>query len=230
MRLPSYTCVIRLFLFLCAILVAGSTYGQQLYRGIVVDSAKVNNLVDVHVSLQNKGRGVTTNTQGTFLIYAHTTDTLVFSRVGYKSLYLPLLFEEDVLFIMLAENVLLLHEVVIKSKRLYPNTIEDRTKIAPKKMDALDGVLSPFDYFWRGEREKRKLSRIVEETNRTQTFRQVITDPDVKKILMKEYEVPENTYYQLIASFNQKYGVVHYYTDPDEIMEALHDFFEANRQ
>jgi hypothetical protein len=67
----------------------------------------------------------------------------------------------------------------------------------------------------------------VEENNRTQTFRQVITDPDVKEILMKDYEVTENTYYQLIAEFNQQHAAVHYFTDPDAIMEALHTFFEG---
>jgi hypothetical protein len=66
----------------------------------------------------------------------------------------------------------------------------------------------------------------VAENNRTQTYRQVITNPEVKKILMKEYNVSEETYYDIIVQFNQQQSRVHYFTDPDAIMESLHDFFQ----
>jgi hypothetical protein len=129
---------------------------------------------------------------------------------------------------MMREDRIFLNEVIIKSTRLYPNKIEERTKTAPRKMSGLDGVISPFDYFSGLEREKRKLTKIVEENNRTQTYRQVITDPDVKDILMKEYDVNEVTYYHTLMRFNQQQGHVHYYSDPDAIMEALHSFFAKN--
>jgi hypothetical protein len=199
---------------------------QKIYRGIVVDSASLANLRDVHILVKHEGRGTTTNSSGSFLISVKPTDTLVFSAIGYHSFELPLMFEEDALFILLRENTLLLSEVTISAKRLYPNKIEDRTKVAPKKLPTIAAFASPFDYFWKLEREKRKLFRVVEENNRTQTFRQVITDPDVKSILMKDYELTENTYYQLVADFNQQHAAVHYFTDPDAIMEALHTFFE----
>jgi hypothetical protein len=221
-----YRALIRL-LFLVFLFVSNTLVAQKIYRGIIVDSATLANLRDVHISLKNRGRGTTTNSSGSFLISAKATDTLVFSAIGYHSLELPLLFEEDALFILLRENTLLLNEITISAKRLYPNKIEDRSKVAPKKLDPMAAFISPFDYFWKLEREKRKLFRVVEENNRTQTFRQVITDPDVKEILMKDYEVTENTYYQLIAEFNQQHAAVHYFTDPDAIMEALHTFFEG---
>jgi hypothetical protein len=88
---------------------------------------------------------------------------------------------------------------------------------------------SPFDYFWKLEREKRKLTRVIEENNRTQTFRQVITDPDVKKIMMEDHHINEETYYSLIEQFNIQHPAVHYFTDPDAIMEALHGFFDKNK-
>lgn len=88
---------------------------------------------------------------------------------------------------------------------------------------------SPFDYFWKLEREKRKLSRVIEENNRTQIFRQVITDPDVKTIMMEDHHIDEETYYNLIEKFNIQHPSIHYFTDPDAIMEALHGFFEKNK-
>jgi hypothetical protein len=221
--------LIRFTFLISFILGANTLSAQHLYTGIVVDSARLTNLPDVHVSVKHSGKITSTSISGSFMIYASRTDTLVFSSVGYITLELPLLFAEDAIFVLLREDRIFLNEVIIKSTRLYPNKIEERTKTAPRTMSGLEGFVSPFDYFWRGEREKRKLSKIVEENNRTQTYRQVITDPDVKDILMKEYELGEDTYYQTLVQFNQQHGHVHYFTDPDAIMEALHSFFEKNQ-
>jgi hypothetical protein len=207
------------FLFPC-------TEAQQLYRGIVVDSLKLTNIPDVHVSVKRSGKITSTSQDGSFMIYASPTDTILFSAIGYVPLELPLLFQEPDMFVLLQEDRIWLQEVIIRSTRLYPNYIEDRTKAAPQKMSKLEAFNSPFDYFSGLEREKRKLSKIIEENNRTQTFRQVITDPDVKEIMMKEHEVSEELYYQVIVKFNQQQSHVHYFTDPDKIMEALHSFFE----
>lgn len=217
-----------LFIFIITLL-PGLLQGQKLYRGIVVDSASLVNLPGVHVTVRKTAKVSLTDANGTFLIYAKPTDTLTLSFIGYQSLQLPLLFEEEDLFILLREDKILLNEIVIKSTRLYPNKIEDRTAVKPKTMDQLDGMLSPFDYFWKVEREKRKLSRVVEENNRTQVYRQVITDPDVKNIMKKEYGIDEETYYSIIEKFNQQHPSVHYYSDPDAVMEALHQFFERFR-
>ena len=94
-------------------------------------------------------------------------------------------------------------------------------------MSALDGVLSPIDYFWKLEREKRKLARIVEDNNKTQTYVQVINDLVVKTIMMKAYHLTELVYYERLASFNQQHTSISYSTDPEEIMESLHAFFQA---
>jgi len=207
---------------------AGEGIAQQLYSGIVVDSAQMTNLPDVHITVKHKGKLTSTAPNGSFMMYASSMDTLVFSAIGYITAELPLLFVEETLFVMLREDRIFLNEVVIKSTRLYPNKIDDRTKTAPRKMSAIEGVVSPFDYFSSLEREKRKLNKVVEENNRTQTYRQVITDPDVKEILMKEYDVNEVAYYQTLVQFNQQQSHVHYFTDPDAIMESLHTFFQKS--
>ncbi len=218
------------FVFFIAIMVSVSGLSaQKLYTGIVVDSAKLTNLPDVHVSVKHTGKITSSSANGSFMIYAAPTDTLIFSSIGYIPLELPLFFAEDALFVLLREDRIFLNEVIIKSTRLYPNKIEGSTKTAPRTMSKLNGVFSPFDYFWSLEREKRKLTKIVEENNRTQTYRQVITDPDVKEILMNEYDLGEDAYYQTLVQFNQQQGHVHYFTDPDAIMEALHSFFEKNQ-
>jgi len=221
--------LIRFVFVIVSMLLAGAATAQKLYTGIVVDSARLTNLPDVHVSVKHAGKITSTSANGNFMIYASPVDTLLFSSVGYVTLELPLFFAENTLFVLLQEDRIFLKEVIIKSTRLYPNKIEERSKTAPRTMTGLDGIVSPFDYFWSLEREKRKLSKIVAENNRIQTYRQVITDPDVKQILMKEYDVDEITYYLILVQFNQQQSHVHYFTDPDAIMEALHSFFEKNQ-
>jgi hypothetical protein len=220
--------LIRFIFFIGVTVLSFALHAQHLYTGIVVDSAKLTNIPDVHVSVKHSGKITSTNPNGSFMMYASPTDTLLFSAIGYISLELPLLFAEDAIFVMMREDRIFLNEVIIKSTRLYPNKIEERTKTAPRKMDAIDGILAPFDYFTSLQREKRKLTKVVEENNRTQTYRQVINDPDVKEILMNEYDLSEDNYYQTLVQFNLKQSHVHYFTDPDAIMEALHTFFEKS--
>lgn len=222
--------MIRILFISGLLLVALGSKAQRAYRGIVADSATLENIPDVHIGIKNSGKGVVTNTRGGFLIYANPSDTLIFTGLGYKTLVFPLFFEEDAILVLLQENVMLLSDVIIRSKRLYPNTIEDRTRQAPKTMDPISAVASPFDYFWKLEREKRKLSKVVEENNRTQTYRQVISDPDVRQIMMETYHIAEEKFYTLLVLFNQQFTSVQYLTDPDSIMEELHAFLERALQ
>lgn len=219
---------LRKLLFIVSLLIVNNTFAQRIYRGIVVDSASMVNLPDVHVSVLNTTRGVVTNANGGFVIQALPADTLVFTALGYKALLLPLLFEDDAMMIMLRENIQLLPDITIRSTRLYPNTIENRTHSAPRPLDSFSAVTAPFDYFSRREREKRRLVRLVEMNNRTQTYTQVITDPDVKRILVDAYELTDEEYYASVVEFNQKHMAVQFWTNPDAIMEALHEFFSRN--
>lgn len=212
-------------LFCCAALPSVS---QKIFRGIVIDSASFEELPGVVIQVKGTERRAITFTTGNFTIAASPHETLIFTMLGYHPVELPLLFEEDVMLIRLSEQILLLDEVTIKATRLYPNEIINRTKVAPKRMTALQGITSPFDYFWKLEREKRKLARIVEENNKAQTYVQVITDPIVKEIMMKTYGITELVYYERLAVFNQQHATISYSTDPEEIMESLHAFFQAN--
>jgi hypothetical protein len=203
-------------------------YSQVTFRGIVIDSASFEEIPGVILHVKNSERRTISSANGQFTILATQSDTLIISLLGYQPIELPLLYEEDVMLIRLSEQIRLLDEITIRATRLYPNEIVNRTKTAPKRMSALEGVFSPFDYFWKLEREKRKLARIVEENNKAQTYVQVITDPVVKDIMMKAYDLTELTYYERLAVFNQQNTPISYSTDPEEIMEALHDFFLAS--
>jgi len=214
--------------FLSITIVCFSTlpsFSQKIFRGIVIDSASFEELPGVLIQVKGTERRTITFTTGHFSIAATPEETLIFSMLGYHPVELPLLFEEDVMLIRLSEQIRLLDEVTIKATRLYPNEIINRTKVAPKRMTALQGITSPIDYFWKLEREKRKLARIVEENNKAQTYVQVITDPVVKEIMMKAYNITELVYYERLAVFNQEHASISYSTDPEEIMDSLHAYF-----
>jgi hypothetical protein len=219
--------VLRILIF-SGLLISFAGYSQRLYRGIVVDSVSMKNIPDVHVSIKNTSRGIFADPDGSFQIVARPTDTLIFTSLGYTPLLLPLLFQEDVMMVLMKENVQMLANIVVRSTRLYPNKVIDQTKAEPKKMDAFDAVMSPIDYFfWREERDRRKLAKYIRENNRTQTYRQVVLDPDVTKIMMETYKISEDKYYALLSQFNERNVHVHYFTDPDAIMEELHTFIET---
>ena len=202
-------------------------FSQKMFRGIVIDSASFDGLPSAIIHVKSSERRAISSIEGSFAILANPNDTLIFTMLGYRPVELPLFFEEDVMLIRMSEQVRILSEITIRATRLYPNEIINRTKEPPKRMSALDGVLSPLDYFWKLEREKRKLARIVEENNKAQTYVQVITDPVVKDIMMKAYSLTELVYYERLALFNQQYASISYSSDPEEIMESLHAFFQA---
>src|SRR5690606_33369076 len=158
--------VLRILIF-SGMLLSVAGYSQRLYRGIVVDSVSMNNIPDVHVSVKNTSRAVFADPDGSFQIVAYPTDTLIFTSLGYTTLLLPLLFQEDVIMVLMKENVQMLANIVVSSTRLYPNKVFDQTKAEPKKMDPIEAVMSPIDYFfWREERDRRKLAKYIRENNR----------------------------------------------------------------
>ena len=192
---------------------------------MVVDSVSMAAISNVHITVKNSSKGTYTNASGIFTLSLNVTDTLLFTSLGYEPQELPLFLEEDVLFIRLREQVSMLQEITIKATRLYPNQIADRTHSAPRKMDPFQALQSPFTYFSKTEKEKRQIYRFVEQSNKTQTYVQVITDPIVKEIFTKDYELSDEEYYNRLANFNQQYRSIQYATDPEVIMEALHAYF-----
>lgn len=203
---------------------------QNVYRGIIADSATLINISGAYINVKGTNRVSVSNKAGAFVIAAKPTDTLIFRMMGYKPLLLPLFLQEDALFVLLSEDKIVLQGVVIRAWRLYPNKTEDITIEKPVTQSILTntGGLALFDYFRKQERERRKLAKIVDEENKSQTYRQVITDPSVKEIMLKDHHISETTYYHLLAQFNLEHRMVQYFTDPDAIMMALHNYIDRS--
>jgi hypothetical protein len=202
-----------------------SGVAQKITHGIVVDSLSLTALQGVHVRIKNSDRGTSTNSKGEFFITTKPTDTLLLSSVGYMDLEVPLLFEEEDILIRLRERFLMLKEITITSTRLGPSEVVRTTRTMPRKMSTADAFSSPWDYFTKGEKDKRKTTKLINENNRIRTYVEVIHDQLLREDIMRELELSETEYYATLAEYNMQSQGVLYSTDKDEIITSLKSFF-----
>lgn len=170
-----------------------------------------------------------TDAKGEFYIAAQRADTLILSRVGYIDLSVPLFFEEEDILIRLKERVWMLKEITISGTRLNPGVITRTTRTMPRKMSTADAFSSPWDYFTRGQRDRRKAVKLINENNRVKTYVEVIHDQLLREEIMDENELTEAEYYNILAAFNSQSQDVLYSTDKFEIIDALKSFFRDRR-
>ena len=215
------SCLIIFFSITCI-----CCFAQKITRGIVVDSLTLKALPGVHVRVKNTNRVAVTNSIGVFNLATSPADTLVLSSVGYNTLELSLLFEEEDILIRLSERIQLLKEITITGKRLYESEIFRTPRLQPRKMSPSDGFSSPWEYFSRGQREKRKVVKLINENDRIKTYIQVINDQELREDIMAEYGLTEVEYYNNLAKFNQQSSDVLYSTDTYVIIESLRSFFK----
>ncbi len=221
-------CLSKKFYFI-ALLLAFSIHGfaQRITHGIVVDSLTLTPLQGVHVKVKNSGKGTVTNDKGDFYITTKPADTLILSRVGYVDLQLPLLFEEADILIRLRERVRMLKEITISSTRLAPSEIVRTTRTAPRKMSTADAFSSPWEYFNRTQRDKRKAVKLINENNRVKTYVEVVHDQLLREEIMEEMGLTETEFYSTLAEYNKQSQDVLYSTDKNEIATSMKSFFRT---
>lgn len=205
-------------------------FAQKTTRVIVIDSISFEALPAVFVRVKNSNTSFLAEPTGIFTVKTKPADTLVISHIGYHETVIPLLFEEDAIMVRMRSKITLLDEVVISSRRLYPNELNPRTSNLPKTQKLENSLLQPWEYFNKWQKEKRKLVKLMQENDRIKTFMEVITDPSVKEELMIDYDLIETEYYDILVRFNQQKLPVIYSNDSGEIIDALHTFFEHATQ
>lgn len=190
-----------------------------------MDSISLKVLAGVHVRVKNSDRGTVTNSTGVFTLYTHPADTLTLSFVGYNTLELPLLFEEEDILIRMSERIRMLKEITISGTRLYESEIIRTPRVQPHKMSTADAFASPWEYFSRGQREKRKVVKLINENDRMKTYIDVIHDQELREEIMDTHSLTEADYYNSLAMFNQQSSDVLYSTDRYAIIDSLKSFF-----
>lgn len=217
----------KFFLAAFALLIALSASGQRVTHGIVVDSVTLAVLPGVHVRIKNADKGTSTNSKGEFYITTKPADTLVLSRVGYVDLVIPLLFEEEDILIRMRERVRMLQEITIKGTRLGESEVIRTERTAPRKMSTADAFSSPLEYFTRGQRDKRRTVKLINENNRVKTYVEVVHDQLLREEIMEEFGLTEIEFYNTLAEFNKQSDDILYSTDRIEIIVALKNFFKG---
>ena len=200
-------------------------FSQKMTHGIVVDSITLTSLQGVHVKVKNTDRVMVTNSKGEFFVITGAADTLILSHIGYVDLLIPLLFEEQDILIRLKERVFVLKEITITSTRLNPSEVARSVRTMPRKMSTADAFSSPWDYFTKGQRDRRKTVKLINENNRIRTYVEVIHDQLLREAIMQEFELTETEYFATLAEFNKQSADVLYSTDKEEIINSLRTFF-----
>ena len=127
--------IIFFVLFFAGVGITTHAQKQQVYTGIIVDSATFSPLPFVTVRIKNSMRGTSTDVQGNFSISATERDTLVFSLVGYQPIEQPLWnYESSV--IRMTEKGIMLESVTIESNAIsYEGMFDDENaKLARRKL------------------------------------------------------------------------------------------------
>lgn len=218
-------CAVYLMLAVVVSITAGSTVvrGQELIKGIVVDSASLNALPSVSIQLKNSSRGTSTDEKGNFSIRATAADTLVFTSIGYHTLELPLSTYEPGM-IRLSEKYTLLKAITIdeykRTGELYEGMFDDRNAQLQKSI--------PF-YYSRARKDRIRLGMLKEENLRVKTYMDVVVkNPELKQSMMAKYALNEKDYYDILTAFNETHYEVMYYLTAAELTSLLNRFFESH--
>lgn len=203
------------------VFMAGCAQGQELITGIVVDSASLSAIPSVSIQIKNGSRGTQTDHKGYFSIGATRQDTLIFTRVGYQRLELPLEGYEAAM-IRLSEKYTMLEAITIDEYRqrdIYEGMFDDQNAQLKRRI--------PF-YFSKAKKEKIKVEVLKNENMRVQTYVDVvINNPELKLGLMTKHSLNEREYYDLLTAFNERHYEVMYYLTRAELISLLNTFFDT---
>jgi len=206
----------------------------------VRDSTNFSPLPYVSISISGKVVNIS-NERGLFELKCNEGDTILFSRVGFKTRRLIPLRSEEAISVFMTESTTVLNSITIYGNyklqgqaqwRRYiilPKLFENPTMKDPNGLVQTfgPGVSIPgvFSYFNSEEREKRKIKRATNVLAATQTYREVMASEKVKADLIEMFSITEEQYFKKIEAFNIQHPDAAYAGDRNEIINLLTWFF-----
>jgi hypothetical protein len=238
----------KLACIFCSLLLLRSHQGiaQSVYHGIVADSTTLLPLADVNIMIKGRNYGVVSDVKGYFSIQARDSDTLLLSLVGYYSKAYAVRKFRETMIVYLAEHHTILQPIVINAKVFIPGLLKIPKAIPwrnPTQDDKVlqtpglptvqtfgpgyvfSGVLSRFT---REEKEKRKLVRVKKANENAKGYVEIVNSAEVKERLIKDYDLTEEAYYRLLATFNEKNKDIIYELNADELISLIFIFYAEN--
>ena len=202
-----------------------SANGQELIKGIVMDSATFEPLPYVSIRIKNRNQGTTSDTKGNFALIANEIDTLVFSFIGYHDVTYPLKDWEPSI-IRMSEKRTMLNSVIIKGTAINPyrGLFDEQNAILQNRKVPF---LKP-----KYKKEKIRLGWLIEDNLRAHTYVDLLVSNSEKKTqLMTLHQLSEGEYYQILTQFNEQNVDVMYFLTKPELVTLLNNFFaRAARQ
>lgn len=202
-----------------------AAHAQEVFSGLVGDSATFTGLPFVSIRVKNKSTGTTTDINGSFKISATRQDTLILTCVGYKPLIMALSDWEPGIILM-TEQVTVLDDITILDKRS-GNYYEE---LFAEQNDALrrSNKKLPF-YYTREKKQNIKLGRLANENLRVQTYVNiVIKNEQLRTTLISKYKLTEDEYYDLLGNFNAEHVNVMYYLSAPELLTLINNYFASH--
>jgi hypothetical protein len=196
-------------------------------KGLVADSATHRPISFVNIIIKHTSRGTTTDRNGYFTLIAQTSDTLLFSFIGYRTLEFPARDWEPSV-IMMAEVATVLNTLTVEAAPLgdpYEHLFDEENIRLKNSKRAI-----PF-YYPKDKKEKILLGRAKQEQERVQHYVDLLVKDDkVKNELMKKHKLTDDEYYDILAKFNQKNYAIMYYLSDSELLSLLFRFYEVNAE
>jgi hypothetical protein len=199
---------------------------QIKVSGMVADSLSLSALPDTNIKSKKTGKFIPVDAKGFFNIELDNYDTLLFSRIGYRTLEYPVFFSEEDILILLSEDVKILEEVTVTGYT-QPVVKHPESKVPIRTLESAEMFSSPFTYFSRTEKDKRRVLKYRSQQSRIQVYADVVADPQFKQNMMQQFDLDEKAYYDILARFNAANKHVQYMTQEDEIIKHIEAFFES---
>lgn len=213
---------------------------------MVVDSMSVEALPNVNLLNKATGRVVVSDFRGSFTLEANENDTIVFSRVGYYSRVVPATRVHEVIIIFLKEEHRMLKAVEIKAKDghsflpLLPGESAWKNPGYARSFTETPGFQGlqtfgpgyifkmPGSGFKKEARQKEKLRQVKEENSHARDYIHLVNSPEIKGKIMKDFQLTEAEYYELLARFNEKNKDIIYRLAGHEVIPLLIQFYADN--
>ena len=221
---------------------ATTSVGQINLRGMVVDSASLVALPYVNIAVKTTGPGTVSDMRGSFELKARAQDTIVFSRVGYRTKLLPAQLVNEMVLIFLREERTMLDVIVIEDKKpswlpdlppesVWKNPTSSRSFTETPGFQGLQtfgpGYVfrMPGSGFKKEALARKKLQEVREENYKAKDYIHLVNSPEIKDKMMKEYGLSEEKFYQLLSVFNERNGGFIYKLETHEVIPLLFQFF-----
>jgi hypothetical protein len=209
---------------------------------MVVDSASLEALPHVNIAVKTTGPGTVSDLRGSFELRAGVQDTIVFSRVGYRTKLLPAQLVNQMVLIFLTEERKMLDVIIVEDKKpswlpdlpaesSWKNQTSSRSFMETPGFQGLQtfgpgyAFRMPGSGFKKEALAKKKLQEVREENYKAKDYIHLVNGPEIKDKMMQEYGLSEERFYQLLAIFNERNGSFIYKLETHEVIPLLLQFF-----